>query len=108
MFRLVASHPKSSPRSSAWVWIPVRVLIVTLLLTLISFAITLLLSLLVLIMTAQAGGIAPNLTIAYGHIALPTAIVIGTATLIVSTTMEVRHHRQTKALARIAKISSGT
>jgi len=90
-----------------WFWIPVRVLIITVLVTLISFAIALLLALLGVIVSAKARGISPNLTIAYHRIALPTAIVIGGVVLVLSTVLDVRHYCQAKALARIERISSG-
>ena len=107
LFEAVMSHPKVRLGSYAWCGIPLRVVITTLLVTLMSFAIALLLGLLGLIITAKVRAVAPNLTTAYRHIALPTAIAIGAATFVVSTTMEVRHYRQTKALARIEDISSG-
>ena len=96
------------PRAPRWFWIPVRVGIITVLVTLISFAIALLLALLGLIVSAKAQGISPNLTVAYHRIALPSAIVIGGSVLVLSTALEVRHFCQTKALARIERISSGS
>jgi uncharacterized BrkB/YihY/UPF0761 family membrane protein len=99
-------HSEALPRPPRWFWIPVRVGIITVLVTLISFAIALLLALLGLILSATAQGISPNLTAAYHRIALPTAIVSGAAVLVLSTVLEVRHYRRAKALARIERISS--
>ncbi|PYV95375.1 MAG: hypothetical protein DMG89_21885 [Acidobacteria bacterium] len=99
-------HAQSNPGAPGWFWIPVRVVIITVLVALISFAIVLLLALLGLIVSAKVQGVSSNLTVAYHRIALPTAIVIGGVVLVFSTVMEVRHYCQAKALARIERISS--
>jgi hypothetical protein len=77
-----------------WFLAPLRVILVTLLLALLSFAVCLLLGILGLVVTAAVRGTQPNLTIAYREIAFPAAILGGAAALVVAIAMEVRHHRQ--------------
>ena len=71
-----------------------RVLVVTLLLSLLAFAVCLFLGILGLVITAAVRGVHPNMTIAYRHIALPAAVVAGAAALVVAIVLEVRHDRQ--------------
>jgi uncharacterized membrane protein YbhN (UPF0104 family) len=96
--------PKSS-KGPRWVTIPFRVIIVTFILTLLSFAVALLLSILGTIVYSQVQHVAPNLPFAYRHIAFPFAISVGTIVLILSLVMEVRHYRQRKVLAEIERAS---
>jgi len=77
-----------------WFLAPLRVILVTFLLALLSFAVCLLLGILGLVVTAAVRGTQPNLTIAYRAIAFPAAILGGAAALVVAIVMEVRHHRQ--------------
>jgi len=95
----------NNARKPGWYLIPARVLLVTFLLTLLAFAVSLLLGILGLVITARVRGVHPNLTTAYRHIALPTAATIGAVVLIAASVIEIRHHRQTKALAEIERIS---
>jgi hypothetical protein len=88
-----------------WYLIPVRVLLATFLLTLLSFAVSLLLGILGVLIAARLRGVPPNLTAAYRYIALPAAVTVGVIVLISSSVMEVRHFRQTKALAEIERVS---
>jgi ABC-type dipeptide/oligopeptide/nickel transport system permease component len=80
--------------------IPVRVLLVTFLLTLLAFAVSLLLGILALVIAARWQGVHPNMTAAYRHVALPTAVTVGAIVLIASGAVEVRHYRQTKGPGR--------
>jgi ABC-type cobalamin transport system permease subunit len=96
---------KSLASKPRWYLIPMRVLLVTSLLTLLSFAVSLLLGILGLVIAARLRGFHPNMTTAYRHIALPAAAVVGAIVLISASAMEVRHYRQTKALAEIERIS---
>jgi TRAP-type C4-dicarboxylate transport system permease small subunit len=86
-------------------WIPLRVLLVTFLLTLLSFAVSLLLGILALVIAARFHGVHPNMSAAYRYIALPVAAVVATVALISAIVMEIRHYSQTKALAEIERIS---
>jgi|SRR5579863_1505152 len=97
-----AQTPANKPR---WYFIPVRVLLVTFLLTLLAFAVSLLLGILGLALTSRLRGIPPNMTTAYRHIALPAVATIAVIVLISASVMEIRHYRQTKALAEIERIS---
>ena len=85
--------------------IPVRVLLVTFLLTLLSFAVSLLLAILGILIGARLRGVPPNMTIAYRNIAVPAAAVVGAIVLVSAASMEIRHYRQAKALDRIEKAS---
>jgi hypothetical protein len=88
-------------RHVRWIFVPVRALGITVLLTLMSFAISLLLGITGVLIRAGLMGIHPNLTIAYRHIALPVAVVVAPLVLISTITLEIRRYRQTKALISI-------
>jgi hypothetical protein len=88
-----------------WYLIPARILLVTFLLSLLSFAVSLLLGILGLVIVAGLRGIHPNMPIAYRHIALPVAAAVAAVTLTSATVIEIRRYRQTKALAEIERIS---
>ena len=97
--------PKDGSNRPRWIGIPFRVLAVTFLLTLLSFAIALLLSILGTIVYSQVAHVAPNLPFAYRHIAFPFAIGVGAIVLVVSLITEIRHYRQCKTLAAIERVS---
>jgi hypothetical protein len=88
-----------------WIGIPFRVLTVTVLLTLLSFAVALLLSILGTIVYSHAKRVAPNLTFAYRHIAFPFALTAGAIVLVLSLVMEIRNYRQRRPLAGIERAS---
>jgi len=92
----------SGPR---WYTIPGRILFVTFLLTLLSFAVVLLGAIVVLVVGAAVRGGTPDMRFAYRHVAFPAALVAGSVVLVLSIVMEVRHYRQAKALAGIARVS---
>ena len=85
--------------------IPVRVLLVTFLLTLLAFAVSLLLGILGLVIGARVRGFHPNMTTAYRYVALPAAGLVAAIVLISASVIEIRHYRQIKALAEIERIS---
>jgi hypothetical protein len=93
------------PAKPRWYLIPFRVLLVTFLLALLSFAISLLLGIVGIVITSRVQGAHPNMTAAYRHIALPVAIAVAAVALIATTILEVRSYRQTKILAEIARAS---
>lgn len=97
-----AKTPAARPR---WYLIPLRVLLVTFLITLLSFAVSLLLGILGLTIWARLRGISPNMVTAYRHIALPVAAAVAAIVLISASVMEIRRYRQTEALAEIERIS---
>lgn len=92
----------TSLRKPRWYLIPVRILIVTFMVTLLSFAVSLLLGIFGVILAARIKGVHPNMALAYRDVALPIAAMVGTVVLISSAVMEIRHYRQAKALDRIA------
>jgi uncharacterized BrkB/YihY/UPF0761 family membrane protein len=95
--------PKSRP--PRWYAIPVRVLLVTFIGTLISFAVTLFLGIVGTVALSALRGTHPNMTIAYRHIALPVAVVAGGIIFVLALAMEIRHYRQSKTLADIERVS---
>jgi len=94
---------QTRPHKPRWFLIPVRVFLVTFLMTLLSFAISLLLGILGVLVGARLRGTAPNLTLAYRLIAVPAAGVVASIVLVSSVVLEVRHYRQAKALAEIER-----
>jgi len=94
--------PTRQPR---WYVIPLRVLLVTFLLTLLAFAVSLLLGILGIVISARLRGFHPDMTVAYRHIALPIALAAGAVTLVSITVLEIRNYRQAQALAQIARAS---
>ncbi len=80
-----------------------RVIGLTFLLTLLSFAVALLLSILGSIVYAQVEHAAPNLMFAYKHIAFPFALCVGAIVLVVILLVEVRNYRQNKVLSAIER-----
>ena len=95
----------SKPRPARWYAIPVRVLLVTFIGTLISFAVSLLLGIFGTVVLSFLRHVNPNMTVAYRHVALPAAAVAGGIIFVLSLTMEIRHYRQSKTLAAIARVS---
>ena len=74
--------------------LPLRVLLVTFLLALLSFAVCLFLGIMGLVVMAAVRGAHPNMTIAYREVALPAALLAGAAALVVAIVAEIRHQRQ--------------
>lgn len=93
---------ESSLRKPRWYLIPVRVLLVTFVVTLLSFAVSLLLGISGVILAAKIKGGPANMTLAYRDVAFPIAAMVGTVVLISSAVLEIRHYRQAKALGQIA------
>ena len=91
-----------SPRAR-WYSVPARALFVTFLLTLMSFAVTLFFTILGTVIAAAVRHSSPDLPFAYRHIALPVALGVGAVVLVISLIAEIRHLRQTRALAGIAR-----
>jgi hypothetical protein len=95
----------SPPRPPRWYAIPVRVLLMTFLGTLISFAISLLVGILGIVIVSALRHVNPDMTAAYRLIALPTAVVAGSIIFVLALAMEIRHYRQSKTLAAIERMS---
>jgi len=94
-----------SSRPPRWYSIPARVLLLTLILTLVWFALSLLVSIVGLVTLAWLKGASPDMRIAYRHFALPAAVIGGSVALVIVTALEIRHYRQSKALSGIARAS---
>jgi hypothetical protein len=99
------SPGKSLVTQARWYLIPVRVLLVTFLFALLAFAVSLLLGIVGLVIAARLRSLHPKMTTAYRYIALPVAATVGVVVLIAASVIEIRHYRQTKALAEIERIS---
>jgi uncharacterized membrane protein len=96
---------KSVPRSPRWYGVPVRVLLVTVLGTLLSFAVSLFLAIVGTVVVSAVRGSHPDMRIAYRSIALPAALIAGSVILVLVLINEIRHYRQTKTLQAIEKLS---
>jgi uncharacterized BrkB/YihY/UPF0761 family membrane protein len=95
--------PEKTVERPRWIGIPVRVLLMTAVVTLLAFAVSLLLSILGMVVYSQLQHVAPNMPYAYRYIAFPFAISVGVIVLALSLTMEIRHYRQRKILASIER-----
>lgn len=85
-----------------WYLIPVRVLLATFIVTLLSFAVSLFLGIIGTLLAAKLRHVPhPNLAIAYRHIALPVAAMVFAIVIVSATFMEVRHYRQLKTLRQL-------
>ena len=92
---------KAPPTPFRWLLPPARVLLVTFLLALLSFAICLLLGIVGLVISAGVRGVHPNMTIAYRQIAFPAAVLAGAAALVAAIVMEIRHYRRERYPLRL-------
>ena len=97
--------PEISARKPRWYLIPLRVVLVTFIVTLLSFAVSLLLAIAGTVVGARLRGAHPDMTFAYRHIALPAAATVAAIIFVSASFMEVRHYRQAKALDRIERAS---
>jgi uncharacterized BrkB/YihY/UPF0761 family membrane protein len=95
----------SKPHSPRWYTIPVRLALVTFICTLLAFALSLLLGIVGTVALAAYRHVSPDMTVAYRNIALPLALMAGSAVFVVALVMEVRHYRQSKTLAAIVRAS---
>jgi len=98
---VASSQARRSPR---WYSIPARVLLATLIGTLICFAVSLLIGIFGIVIISALRGSHPDMRVAYRLIALPVASVSGAIIFILSLFMEIRHYRQTKVLSGIERM----
>src|ERR1700730_14150481 len=91
---------KAPSHKLRWFWIPVRVLLVSFLLALLTFAVCLLLGILGLLIRAGLRGVYPNMTVAY-RIALPAAAVAEVVAIVGAIALEVRHVRRQRRETRL-------
>lgn len=97
--------PQLQVRRPRWFWVPARVLLVTLLVTLLAFAVSLFLGIFGLMAGAWLRGVHPDLRVAYRYVAFPLAGTVAVIVLVSVIVMEVRHYRRAKALAGIERVS---
>src|SRR5271168_3845699 len=97
--------PEPASRTPRWHTLPVRVCLLTFVLTLLCFAVSLLLAIFGTVIVAALRGVHPDMRIAYRQIALPMALVAGTIVFVLALVMEVRHYRQSKTLSAIERLS---
>jgi divalent metal cation (Fe/Co/Zn/Cd) transporter len=88
----------SSVHKPAWYMIPARVFLLTIILTLLSFAVSLFLGIMGTLVGAKLRGAHPNMTFAYRHVALPVAGVAAAIVLVSAVVMEIRHYRRARVL----------
>jgi hypothetical protein len=96
---------ETSSRGPRWYLVPVRVLLVTFIVTLLSFAVSLLLGIGGVVLAAKLRGVHPNMAIAYRHIAFPVAGMVAAIVFVSAVFMEQRHYQRAKALQRIERVS---
>ncbi|HZR58742.1 MAG TPA: hypothetical protein VFA74_17870 [Terriglobales bacterium] len=97
---------KTISRKPRWYFIPVRVVLATVIATLLSFAVSLFLGILGIVIGSRLRGVPANMAMAYRHVAAPVAICVGTIVLASAIVMEVRHYRQARVLAGIEHASN--
>src|SRR5258708_435145 len=85
-------------RKLRWYLIPVRVMLVTFIVTLMSFAVSLLLGIGGTVLAAKLRGANPDMTFAYSHVALPAAAMVAAIVFVSAIFMEGRHYRRAKTL----------
>ena len=90
--------PASPVPKPAWYLIPARVFLVTIILTLLSFAVSLFLGILGTAVGAKLRGVHPNMAFAYRHIALPVAVVAAAIVFVSAVVMEIRQYRRARVL----------
>ena len=93
------------PRSRSWYRVPVRILLVTFIGTLLSFALALLVAIAGTLILSAVRGMHPDMRIAYRHIAAPVAGIAAVVIFVLAIALEVRHYRQIRTLAAIERIS---
>jgi hypothetical protein len=84
-----------------WYLIPVRVLLVTAVVTLLSFAISLFLGIVGTVLAAALRGAHVNMAMAYRRVALPVALIVAAAVLLATVVMEIRDYRRARTLDRM-------
>jgi hypothetical protein len=97
----MTSTSEMPARGPRWYLIPIRVLLVTFVVTLLSFAVSLLLGICAVVLAAKLHSIRPDLRMSYRYIALPAASVVAAIVFISASFMEIRHYRQAKVLRRM-------
>jgi hypothetical protein len=92
-------------RKPRWYLIPVRVVLVTFVITLLSFALCLLLGISGVAVTALIRGVHPDMRLAYRDVAAPGALIIAACVFATMLVIEIKRFRQTRTLDGIARAS---
>jgi TRAP-type C4-dicarboxylate transport system permease small subunit len=92
-----------APRGPRWYLMPLRVLLLTFFITLLSFAVSLLLGICGVALAASWRAVHPDLRIAYRQIAFPTAALAAVVTFVLGSFMELRHYRRARILNRLER-----
>ncbi len=80
-----------------------RVLLITLILTGLTFAVSLLIGIIGMAGIGLVRGHLPDMRIAYRHFAFPVAMTVGSCAFIAAWVMEIRHYRQRKSGTGMAR-----
>jgi len=97
----MTAFPDAMTRAPRWYFIPIRVLLVTIVVSLLSFAVGLLLGICAVVLAARLHHIHPDLRIAYRFIAAPAAGMVAAIVLVSASFLEARRYRRAKVLGRI-------
>ena len=88
-------------RQPAWYFVPLRAVVITAILTILSFAVSLLLGIIGTVLAAAVQGVHPNMAFAYRHVAFPVAIVSAAVALVISLVIEIRQYRRARMLSQM-------
>jgi zinc transporter ZupT len=94
-----------SQRPPGVIGVAVRVFLITLLLTLLSFAVSLFAGIVGSLVVGLARGRSPNLTVAYRSVAFPVAAGVCVVVFVLALVTEIRRYREARMLARIERTS---
>ena len=97
--------PKTAAREPRLFLIPVRVFLATVVVTLLAFAVGLLLGIFGIVIASYVRGVPADLSVAYRYIAAPIAAIVGAIVMVLAIALEIRHYRQSKALAQIERMN---
>ena len=97
----MTAFPDVTTRGPRWYFIPIRVLLVTIVVSLLSFAVSLLLGICAVVLAARLHHIHPDLRIAYRFIAAPAAGMVAAIVLVSASFLEARRYTRAKVLGRI-------
>ena len=92
-------------RPPHWYGIPLRVALLTLIGTLLSFSVILFLAIIGTLLVSRIRGIPLDMRVAYRDIAIPAALIAAAIIFVLALISEIRHHRQAKSLAAIERMN---
>jgi len=81
------------------------VFLATVVVTLLAFAVGLLLGIVGIVIASYVRGVPADLSVAYRYIAAPIAAIVGAIVMVLAIALELRHYRQSKALAQIERMN---